>query len=1150
MASPSYPVILKANNERNSFIYLPSLLMRRLDISTSQIVELSCLGVSFFGSVIELNARSIQEDEIHMSSKLIHHLGWSSTDSQIMIKPCKKPVFQIQTLFLRPCSPNDWDVIELQAEYIRDRLIEQIRIVRKGQIVLVFVGNMEVSMIAYKLEPENDLGTIGPNSLIDIEPIFHAKPIQSQVEEKVGFVRHYLNRLVNGDTEDDVNKIRRSPFVLDDSVTFRVAPKCSTLGTWFDALLVSEGVDPGTKCIARLKKVPLASAEEQAGDNYFVKCILAQSSNHMRTIFLHPKLMRSMHLKVGTRVHLQITSNETEPQVETKLVIQYHGEVEPDKSMQQRVLQHLMTASEDAKTQEKQTLADHKDNFPLLVPNGMLMSWPGPEASQNGESGHFSIFTEKHPFLARTPVDLWNRVEWKKCILKMDAIHLKNNGTVAKESLPSHLIPDAIHDYVHKCFRWFYEFSLDHVKATNVLVVGTTGIGKTSVLGFISAKLELASPQAIHCHKIDCKNDIGKSASLLIQQWRSLLEECIYRYPSVILVDDLDCLCCEIPLEEQSQRPMHLSSLASAFVDLVSTDNFRGVPVLATISNLSTLHSRLRPGKGKYLFAAIIDLPLPNKDLRGKILDHLIDNDTNIIPPTIRTELEDVTEGFTPLDVQRLWNDIAIRINKGNFDMNDIKRRIRTFRPLALANVKLEQPSPKTWADLGGLEQVRRVIHETITWPGQYPALFAQCGLRLQSGLLLYGAPGSGKTLIVGIAAKECGMNLITIKGPELLSKYIGSSEAGVRSTFERARAAKPCILFFDEFDSLAPRRGHDSTGVTDRVVNQLLTQLDGVESLESGIFVMAASSRPDLIDPALLRPGRLDRKALCPMPNFQERLDILNALGREVHFESRSEDLRIIATKTDGFSGADLQAILYTARLESLKEKITRKRKEVRSAERMDGIDIDPLSPTSTPLMHLTYCESRESWQIQPSIRMNSSRSDPGIPCEGREEESKEADAKRQGNQEEPAKTIEGATSSDLFPSMDPRKLDEPAETHEDSKGTKGTADLNLEEKEKSISTDSRPHPFDPPAHNRDHVPITRDHLLAALKDTKPSVSIEERQKFERIYQRFSANGPRNLDASSVLPLTEIDAKRGTKDPNLDSRSLQTMAGSRATLK
>eukprot|EP00094_Tigriopus_californicus_P003213 TCALIF_03092-PB protein Name:"Similar to PEX1 Peroxisome biosynthesis protein PAS1 (Komagataella pastoris)" AED:0.09 eAED:0.09 QI:23/0.85/0.66/1/0.78/0.73/15/0/1044 len=1044
MASPSYPVILKANNERNSFIYLPSLLMRRLDISTSQIVELSCLGVSFFGSVIELNARSIQEDEIHMSSKLIHHLGWSSTDSQIMIKPCKKPVFQIQTLFLRPCSPNDWDVIELQAEYIRDRLIEQIRIVRKGQIVLVFVGNMEVSMIAYKLEPENDLGTIGPNSLIDIEPIFHAKPIQSQVEEKVGFVRHYLNRLVNGDTEDDVNKIRRSPFVLDDSVTFRVAPKCSTLGTWFDALLVSEGVDPGTKCIARLKKVPLASAEEQAGDNYFVKCILAQSSNHMRTIFLHPKLMRSMHLKVGTRVHLQITSNETEPQVETKLVIQYHGEVEPDKSMQQRVLQHLMTASEDAKTQEKQTLADHKDNFPLLVPNGMLMSWPGPEASQNGESGHFSIFTEKHPFLARTPVDLWNRVEWKKCILKMDAIHLKNNGTVAKESLPSHLIPDAIHDYVHKCFRWFYEFSLDHVKATNVLVVGTTGIGKTSVLGFISAKLELASPQAIHCHKIDCKNDIGKSASLLIQQWRSLLEECIYRYPSVILVDDLDCLCCEIPLEEQSQRPMHLSSLASAFVDLVSTDNFRGVPVLATISNLSTLHSRLRPGKGKYLFAAIIDLPLPNK----------------------------------------------------------------------------------------------------------YPALFAQCGLRLQSGLLLYGAPGSGKTLIVGIAAKECGMNLITIKGPELLSKYIGSSEAGVRSTFERARAAKPCILFFDEFDSLAPRRGHDSTGVTDRVVNQLLTQLDGVESLESGIFVMAASSRPDLIDPALLRPGRLDRKALCPMPNFQERLDILNALGREVHFESRSEDLRIIATKTDGFSGADLQAILYTARLESLKEKITRKRKEVRSAERMDGIDIDPLSPTSTPLMHLTYCESRESWQIQPSIRMNSSRSDPGIPCEGREEESKEADAKRQGNQEEPAKTIEGATSSDLFPSMDPRKLDEPAETHEDSKGTKGTADLNLEEKEKSISTDSRPHPFDPPAHNRDHVPITRDHLLAALKDTKPSVSIEERQKFERIYQRFSANGPRNLDASSVLPLTEIDAKRGTKDPNLDSRSLQTMAGSRATLK
>lgn len=139
--------------------------------------------------------------------------------------------------------------------------------------------------------------------------------------------------------------------------------------------------------------------------------------------------------------------------------------------------------------------------------------------------------------------------------------------------------------------------------------------------------------------------------------------------------------------------------------------------------------------------------------------------------------------------------------------------------------------------------------------------------MRIQSGLLLYGPPGTGKTVLAAAAAKQCGLRLISVKGPELLSKYIGASEQSVRDVFEKAQSAKPCILFFDEFDSLAPRRGHDSTGVTDRVVNQILTQLDGVESL-NGVCVLAATSKPELLDPALLRPGRLDKQIFCPLPD------------------------------------------------------------------------------------------------------------------------------------------------------------------------------------------------------------------------------------------------------------------------------------------
>lgn len=170
--------------------------------------------------------------------------------------------------------------------------------------------------------------------------------------------------------------------------------------------------------------------------------------------------------------------------------------------------------------------------------------------------------------------------------------------------------------------------------------------------------------------------------------------------------------------------------------------------------------------------------------------------------------------------------------------------------------------------------------------------------------------------------AGECGLNFISVKGPEILNKYIGASEKSVRDLFDRASAAKPCVLFFDEFDSIAPKRGHDSTGVTDRVVNQLLTQMDGAEGL-SGVYVLAATSRPDLIDPALLRPGRLDKSLLCGMPTLEDRVDIIKAMLQKVRLSAEltesDEALTSIAQQTEGYSGADLQALVSNAQLEAI---------------------------------------------------------------------------------------------------------------------------------------------------------------------------------------------------------------------------------------
>jgi peroxin-1 len=255
---------------------------------------------------------------------------------------------------------------------------------------------------------------------------------------------------------------------------------------------------------------------------------------------------------------------------------------------------------------------------------------------------------------------------------------------------------------------------------------------------------------------------------------------------------------------------------------------------------------------------------------------------------------------------------------------DDYASAIKGFTPASLRNVTLQSSTTK-WDSIGGLTATRQTLLETLQYPTTYAPIFAQCPLRLRSGLLLYGFPGCGKTLLASAVAGECGLNFISVKGPEILNKYIGASEKSVRDLFERAEAARPCVLFFDEFDSIAPKRGHDSTGVTDRVVNQLLTQMDGAEGL-SGVYVLAATSRPDLIDPALLRPGRLDKSLLCDMPDVEERIDILKAVTRKLHLapsvlstDPSGENLREIAQRTEGYSGADLQAVVYNAQLEAI---------------------------------------------------------------------------------------------------------------------------------------------------------------------------------------------------------------------------------------
>jgi transitional endoplasmic reticulum ATPase len=244
--------------------------------------------------------------------------------------------------------------------------------------------------------------------------------------------------------------------------------------------------------------------------------------------------------------------------------------------------------------------------------------------------------------------------------------------------------------------------------------------------------------------------------------------------------------------------------------------------------------------------------------------------------------------------------------------MDDFQNAIKEVMPSAMREVYLETPDVK-WTEIGGLENVKRELQEAVEWPMRYPDLYKKLGHVMPKGILLHGPSGTGKTLLAKAVATESEANFISVRGPELLSKWVGESERGIREVFRRARQSAPCVIFFDEIDSIAPVRGIGGESmVTERVVSQLLTELDGIQSLQ-GVVVLAATNRADMLDTALLRPGRFDKLVFVPMPDKDARQKILEIHAKDKPL-ARDVDLAKLAEMTEGFSGADVASVSNTA--------------------------------------------------------------------------------------------------------------------------------------------------------------------------------------------------------------------------------------------
>lgn len=466
-----------------------------------------------------------------------------------------------------------------------------------------------------------------------------------------------------------------------------------------------------------------------------------------------------------------------------------------------------------------------------------------------------------------------------------------------------------------------------------VLIHGAPGSGKTIVTEEISSFLESEGFAKL---KLECTEFNKEGYSGIKRRLHSALLSCSWYAPCVLVLENIDSI---FPAEVENVDSTQSIQLTEFFIQLVNLiQSSRNLIVLAT--------SKSKESCNKLLFSTncineFFSLVAPDKEARRLILTDLISQfELNLHDKFDIAEIVIETEGYLPSDlkvlIERINHEITYKIieneEKGiqdetvSINSDVFQKAIKGYVPSSLRGVKL-QKSLTNWLDIGGLKEAKSILLETLEWPTKYAPIFKSATLRLRSGILLYGYPGCGKTLLASAVAGQCGLNFISVKGPEILNKYIGASEQSVRELFERAQAAKPCILFFDEFDSIAPKRGHDSTGVTDRVVNQMLTQMDGAEGLD-GVYVLAATSRPDLIDSALLRPGRLDKSVICDMPNFDDRLDILKSVTRNMNLSS-DVDLNEIALKCEGFSGADLQALGYNAYLKAVHEKLERDKLE-----------------------------------------------------------------------------------------------------------------------------------------------------------------------------------------------------------------------------
>jgi len=467
-----------------------------------------------------------------------------------------------------------------------------------------------------------------------------------------------------------------------------------------------------------------------------------------------------------------------------------------------------------------------------------------------------------------------------------------------------------------------------------VLMHGPPGVGKTAIARAV------ANETGAFFLVINGPEIMSKMAGESESNLRSAFEEAEKNAPSIIFIDEIDSIA---PNREKTHGEVEKRVVSQLLTLMDGMKSRANVVVIAATNRPNTLDPALRRfGR----FDREIDIGVPDEIGRIEIF-RIHTRKMKLADDVDPEEIAKQTHGFVGADIASLCTEAVMQCIREKMDIIDIdggkidaeildamavtqshfKIAMGDANPASLRETLVEVPNVK-WEDIGGLEDTKKELKEMVQYPIDYPEEFERFGMCPSRGVLFYGPPGCGKTKLAKAIANECQANFISIKGPELLTMWVGESESNVRDIFAKARAAAPCVLFFDELDSIAVKRGSNpgDSGVADRVINQLLTEMDGI-GVKKNVFVIGATNRPDILDPAIMRPGRLDQLMFVPMPDYESRLSILKATLRKTPIHS-DVDLEFIALNTDKFTGADLTEICNRAIKFAISERID-KRKE-----------------------------------------------------------------------------------------------------------------------------------------------------------------------------------------------------------------------------